>query len=194
MGRQMLAGNRARSGSSPAKGYQHRCYPERRRPRSGGCLPSLCSLSRRCGLRRLDLRQPVTPSLDGQPILPTTKVRHDRVGKTGCVTLRHRSKLHHIGIEPGVAIAEYIEHFYNPARRHRALGYLTPNEFEDLHAPQAKATCPKTWSIKWDIGHLERTTGFEPATPTLASSFGAIRLPADSPKRAARWAISTDHS
>jgi hypothetical protein len=39
-----------------------------------------------------------TPVLDGQPILANTKVRHDKVDKTGSVTLRHRSKLHHIGI------------------------------------------------------------------------------------------------
>jgi hypothetical protein len=39
-----------------------------------------------------------TPVLDGQPILATTKVRHDKVDKTGSVTLRHRSKLHHIGL------------------------------------------------------------------------------------------------
>ena len=38
------------------------------------------------------------PYLDGQPILANTKVRHDKVDDTGCVTLRHRSRLHHIGI------------------------------------------------------------------------------------------------
>lgn len=37
-------------------------------------------------------------------------------------------------LELAVAIADYIEHFYNQARRHSALGYLTPNEFEDLHS------------------------------------------------------------
>jgi len=31
-----------------------------------------------------------------------------------------------------LAMAEYIEDFYNPARRHSSLGYLTPNEFEDV--------------------------------------------------------------
>jgi transposase InsO family protein len=43
-------------------------------------------------------------------------------------------------LELAVAIADYIEHFYNPARRHSALGYLTPNEHEDLHSPQPQAT------------------------------------------------------
>jgi transposase InsO family protein len=44
-------------------------------------------------------------------------------------------------MELGLAIAEYIEHFYNPARRHRSLGELTPNECENLHSnPNHQAT------------------------------------------------------
>lgn len=44
-------------------------------------------------------------------------------------------------LELGVAIADYIENFSNPARRHSSLSYLTPNEFEDLHSPpQTEAT------------------------------------------------------
>jgi len=40
-----------------------------------------------------------------------------------------------------LAMAEYIEDFYNPARRHSSLGYLTPNEFEDVHSnPSMQAT------------------------------------------------------
>jgi transposase InsO family protein len=39
-----------------------------------------------------------TPLIDGQPLLAHTKVRHDRIDKTGCFTLRYRSKLHHVGI------------------------------------------------------------------------------------------------
>jgi len=45
--------------------------------------------------RALDRAAPV---LDGQPIVANTKVRHDKVDKTGSVTLRHRSRLHHIGV------------------------------------------------------------------------------------------------
>ena len=45
-------------------------------------------------------------------------------------------------VELAVAIADYIEHFYNPARRHSALGYLTPNEFEDLQSAQPQAKLP----------------------------------------------------
>lgn len=43
-------------------------------------------------------------------------------------------------LEFAIAIADYIEHFYNPARHHSALGHLTPNEFEDLHSPKPAAT------------------------------------------------------
>jgi len=39
-----------------------------------------------------------TPVLGGEPLPPATKVRHDKVDKTGTVTLRHRSRLHQVGI------------------------------------------------------------------------------------------------
>ena len=39
-----------------------------------------------------------TIEIDGQPLLAHTKVRHDRIDKTGCFTLRYRSKLHHVGV------------------------------------------------------------------------------------------------
>ena len=48
---------------------------------------------------------------------------------------RWRTKL-----ELAVAMADWIDHFYNPARRHSSLSYLTPNEFEDLHSSKPKAT------------------------------------------------------
>ena len=37
------------------------------------------------------------------------------------------------------AMFEWIEGFYNPTRRHTALGNLSPVEFERLHTPAAKA-------------------------------------------------------
>ena len=40
-----------------------------------------------------------TPVLDGVALPPATKVRHDKVDTTGVVTLRHCSKLHHIGVD-----------------------------------------------------------------------------------------------
>ncbi len=43
-------------------------------------------------------RDKASPSIEGQVVSPTTKVRRDRVDTNGTVTLRHRSKLHHIGV------------------------------------------------------------------------------------------------
>jgi transposase InsO family protein len=37
------------------------------------------------------------------------------------------------------AMAEWIEDFYNPIRRHSSLGYLTPNEYEALHSKETQA-------------------------------------------------------
>ena len=37
-------------------------------------------------------------------------------------------------LELAIAMADYIDHFYNPDRRHSSLSYLTLNEFEDLHS------------------------------------------------------------
>ena len=38
------------------------------------------------------------------------------------------------------AIVDYIENFYNPARRHSSLDYLTPDEFEELQLTQSQTT------------------------------------------------------
>ena len=38
------------------------------------------------------------------------------------------------------AIVDYIENFYNPARRHSSLNYLTPDEFEELQLTQNQTT------------------------------------------------------
>jgi transposase InsO family protein len=37
-------------------------------------------------------------------------------------------------LQLAVGMADYIENFYNVARRHSSLNYLTPIEFEDLHS------------------------------------------------------------
>jgi putative transposase len=42
--------------------------------------------------------------------------------------------------ELSVAMAEWIEDFYNPIRRHSSLGYLSPNEYEALHSKETEAT------------------------------------------------------
>jgi putative transposase len=44
-------------------------------------------------------------------------------------------------LELAIAIADYIDHFYNSDRRHSSLGYLTPNEYEAAHStPTQQAT------------------------------------------------------
>ena len=43
-------------------------------------------------------RDKATPILDGETLAPATKVRHDKIDSCGVVTLRHRSRLHHIGV------------------------------------------------------------------------------------------------
>jgi transposase InsO family protein len=43
-------------------------------------------------------RDKATPILDGEALPPATKVRQDKIDTTGTVTLRYRSKLHHIGV------------------------------------------------------------------------------------------------
>ncbi len=63
-------------------------YNEERPHQARGCPPMQA-------WRALDR---ATPILDGTALPPAPKVRHDTVDTTGVVTLRHRSKLHHIGI------------------------------------------------------------------------------------------------
>ena len=42
-------------------------------------------------------------------------------------------------VELSTAMADYIENFYNPARRHSSISYLTPNEYEALHSTNTQA-------------------------------------------------------
>ncbi len=43
-------------------------------------------------------------------------------------------------VQLSTAIADYIVNFYNPRRRHSSLGYLTPEEFEELPSSDKLAT------------------------------------------------------
>ena len=42
-------------------------------------------------------------------------------------------------VELSVAMADYIENFYNPRRRHSALSYFTPEEFENLQLNETQS-------------------------------------------------------
>ena len=63
-------------------------YNEERPHSARGCPPMQA-------WRALDK---ATVEVDGQPLLAHTKVRRDKVDKTGCFTLRYRSKLHHVAV------------------------------------------------------------------------------------------------
>jgi transposase InsO family protein len=63
-------------------------YNEERPHTARGCPPMKA-------WRALDK---ATIEIDGRPLLAHTRVRRDRVDQTGCFTLRHRSKLHHIAV------------------------------------------------------------------------------------------------
>ena len=39
-----------------------------------------------------------SPDPDEYPMAPHTRVRHDKIDKTGVFTLRHGTKLHHVGV------------------------------------------------------------------------------------------------
>lgn len=43
-------------------------------------------------------------------------------------------------VELSVAMADYIENFYNPMRRDSSLNYYTPEEFENLQLSETQTT------------------------------------------------------
>ena len=53
-----------------------------------------------------------------------------------CELIKRRSL--HTHAEARMAIFRFIEGWYNTARRHSGLGYLSPNEFERRAAPAAR--------------------------------------------------------
>jgi transposase InsO family protein len=90
----------------------------------------------RVAAARHDLSQSDSPKLTG-PHLAIVSTRTDRRD-----VIRQRvDKRSELAPELAIAMADYIEHFYNCDRRHSSLGYLTPNEFESSHStPIQQAT------------------------------------------------------
>lgn len=54
-----------------------------------------------------------------------------------------RSRFRHLG-EARRAVFTFIEGWYNPHRRHSAIGYVSPNEYERQHAQAKAAPKPET--------------------------------------------------
>jgi putative transposase len=51
-------------------------------------------------------------------------------------------------VEARMAIFDFIEGWYNPRRRHSALGYLSPNEYERLHRDQAEQSMRSATALR----------------------------------------------
>ncbi len=51
--------------------------------------------------RAFDALDKAAPDPDKYPMAPNTRVRHDKIDKCGVFTLRHGSKLHHVGVGRG---------------------------------------------------------------------------------------------
>src|SRR5262249_54869673 len=80
--------------------------------------------------------EPASPSRWAQWATPMTNALAESFISTLKTELRDRRSWP-TRQEARTAIYDYIEGFYNPRRRHSALGYLSPAEFERRHCPEA---------------------------------------------------------
>ena len=55
--------------------------------------------------------------------------------------MQHRDPVRDVA-EARLETFEYIERYYNPVRRHSALGYVSPVEFERAYYQRAQAKAP----------------------------------------------------
>ena len=51
-------------------------------------------------------------------------------------------------VEARMALFDFIEGFYNPHRRHSALGYLSPIEYERIHRDDANQTTRRSTALR----------------------------------------------
>jgi hypothetical protein len=69
------------------------------------------------------------------------------------------------------AVFDYIEGWYNPRRRHSALGYESPVRYERLHAARAlRAAAPETPSAVEAPGSTRREGGATSISPHTGST------------------------
>ncbi len=59
------------------------------------------------------------------------------------------------------AIFEFIEGWYNPHRRHSALGYLSPISFERQHAQHRAGFWPQMWNCPLKRGNSREKLDFQ---------------------------------
>ena len=79
-------------------------------------------------------------------------------------------------LELAVAIVDHIEHFYNAAWRTARSAHSRRTNWKPFICPKPRPRCLKEWSTEWGQLLSERTTGFEPATLTLAMLWQASCL------------------
>ena len=79
---------------------------------------------------------------------------------------RHRFKTQ---VEARLAVFDFIEGWYNPHRRHSALGYLSPVEYERIHRDQAEQSIRSATTL--------RTAGPPPQAASGAVQGAAVADP-----------------
>ena len=72
-------------------------------------------------------------------------------------------------VEARMAVFDFIEGWYNLRRRHSALGYLSPNEYERVHQDQAEQSMRSATAL--------RTAGPPPAAASGAVQGAAVADP-----------------
>jgi putative transposase len=118
----------------------------RRRPRHGPLAPQAGRHDRALRPRhpvhivavRLPPTRGRTARLDGQSRLRLRQQPHRVLLRLDADRAARPPQLAHSGLA-GNAIFEWIEAFYNPVRRHSALSYRSPIEFERLHTATPEA-------------------------------------------------------
>ena len=75
------------------------------------------------------------------------------------------------------AIADFIDDWYNPTRRHSALGYVSPLQYERQLGQMARAAqtlCP-FFGVKSNL-HIPHTVYYAAASPPISASPGVDRF------------------
>jgi putative transposase len=74
-------------------------------------------------------------------------------------------------VEGRMGVFDFIERFYNPRRRHSALGYLSPIDFERTHGPRATRTAVAGRVVTSEVESASPASSDLRATPALLPRF-----------------------